>query len=89
MMDHNWAPWARKQASYELIARYVAPRVQGLNENRQASLDWARTNRPTFIGQAQMAVGMRVAQHIQEKGTDNIRPEILEAMGLNKKPAAE
>ncbi len=89
MMDHNWAPWARKQASYELIARYVAPRFQGLNENRQASLDWARTNRPTFIGQAQMAVGMRVAQHIQEKGTDNIRPEILEAMGLNKKPAAE
>jgi len=26
-----------------------------------------------------------VAQHIQEKGTENIRPEILEAMGMAKK----
>ncbi len=31
---------------------------------------------------------MRVAQHIQEKGTDNIRPEILEAMGMAKKADA-
>ena len=31
------------------------------------------------------AVGARVAQHIQAKGTDNIRPEILAAMGMDKK----
>lgn len=85
LMDHNWAPWARKQNSYEMIARYVAPQFQALNENRAASLAWARDNRPTFMGQAMMAVGARVAQHIQEKGTENIRPEILEAMGMNKK----
>ncbi len=85
-MDHNWAPWEAKKKSYELLARYVAPKFQGLNENREASLQWAAENRPRFIGEAMAAVGMRVAQHIQEKGTDNIRPEILEAMGMGKKP---
>ena len=85
-MDHNWAPWEAKKKSYELLARYVAPKFQGLNENREASLQWAAENRPRFIGEAMAAVGMRVAQHIQEKGTDNIRPEILEAMGMAKKP---
>jgi limonene 1,2-monooxygenase len=86
MMDHNWANWSAKQHSYELIARYVAPRFQGLNTNRDASLEWASTNRPRFIGEAMMAVGARVASHIQEKGTDNIRPEILAAMGMGKTP---
>ena len=85
-MDHNWAPWEAKKKSYELLARYVAPWFQGLNENRETSLKWAAENRPRFIGEAMAAVGARVAQHIQEKGTDNIRPEILEAMGMAKKP---
>ena len=84
-MDHNWASWDAKKKSYELFARYVAPKFQGLNENREASLTWAAENRPRFIGEAMAAVGARVAQHIQEKGTDNIRPEILEAMGMAKK----
>lgn len=89
-MAHNWADWEQTKRSYELFARYVAPRFQGLNENRQASLAWARDNRPTFIGQAMQAVGARVAQHVQESGTGNIRPEILEAMGMAKpKQAAE
>ncbi len=83
-MDQNWAAWDRKQKSYEMFARYVAPRFQGLNDNREASLAWARDNRPAFMGQAMMAVGARVASHIQEKGADNIRPEILEAMGMKK-----
>ena len=88
MMDHNWASWERKKNSYEMIARYVAPRFQGLNENREASLKWAAENRPRFMGEAMAAVGARVAQHIQEKGVDNIRPEILEAMGMAKKPGS-
>ncbi|MFV4657325.1 LLM class flavin-dependent oxidoreductase, partial [Mycobacterium tuberculosis] len=69
MMAHNWADWAATQRSYEMIARYVAPRFQGLNPNREASLAWARDNRPRFMGEAMMAVGARVASHIQEKGT--------------------
>jgi limonene 1,2-monooxygenase len=84
-MDHNWAPWEAKKKSYEMLARYVAPKFQGLNENRQASRTWAAENRPRFIGEAMAAVGARVAQHIQEKGTKDIRPEILAAMGMDKK----
>lgn len=88
LLDTNWAEWDAKRKSYELIARYVMPRFRDANVNREASLDWARDNRPRFIGEAQQAVGARVAQHIAAKGTDNIRPEILAAMGLDKKETA-
>ena len=71
-----------------MMARYVFPKFQNLNSAREESLNWAKDNRETFMGQAMMAVGSRVAQHIEKKGTENIRPEILEAMGLNKKDSA-
>jgi limonene 1,2-monooxygenase len=87
-LAHNWANWENTRKSYELMARYVMPKFQGLNDNREVSLNWAKDNRESFIGQAMMAVGTRVAQHIEKKGTENIRPEILEAMGLGKKPDA-
>lgn len=87
-MAHNWADFEQTKRSYELMARYVFPKFQQLNDNREASLAWARDNRPTFMGEAMMAVGSRVAQHVEKKGTENIRPEILEAMGLGKKPDA-
>ena len=87
-MAHNWADWEQTKRSYELMARYVFPRFQNSNDNRQASIDWATSNRDAFIGQARMAVGVRVFQHVQEKGTENIRPEILAAMGLGQKPDA-
>ncbi|HAC57839.1 LLM class flavin-dependent oxidoreductase [Parvibaculum sp.] len=84
-LAHNWADWENTKRSYELMARYVFPKFQNLNDNREASLNWARDNRPTFMGEAMMAVGSRVAQHVEKKGTENIRPEILAAMGLDKK----
>ena len=87
-LDTNWADWTDKKQSYELIARHVMPHFQGSNTNRDASLRWAADNRPRFIGEAQKAVGARVAQHVADKGSDNIRPEILAAMGLDKKPEA-
>lgn len=76
-MDHNWAPWEAKKRSYELVARYVFPQFQALNVNRQASMDWVRGNKGEFTTQVRAAVGARIVQHIQEKGTENIRPEIL------------
>jgi limonene 1,2-monooxygenase len=88
MLDTNWAEWDHKKKSYELIARYVIPEVNGVNANRHASIEWAAANRPRFIGEAQAAVGARLAEHIQKKGTENIRPEILAAMGLGKKAEA-
>ena len=84
-LAHNWASWETTKRSYELIARYVMPKFQDLNLNRDASLDWARTNRASFMGQAMAAVGTRIAQHIADKGSENIRPEILEAMGMSNK----
>ncbi|MBN8839882.1 MAG: LLM class flavin-dependent oxidoreductase [Sphingomonadales bacterium] len=87
-LDTTCAEKDAKKKSYELIARYVMPKFQDLNTNRDTSLAWARDNRPRFIGEAQAAVGARVAQHIQQKGTGNIRPEILAAMGLDKKTDA-
>jgi limonene 1,2-monooxygenase len=76
-MDHNWAPWEAKKRSYELVARYVFPQFQGLNVNRQTSMDWVRSNKDEFTSQVRAAVGARIVQHIQEKGTENIRPEIV------------
>jgi limonene 1,2-monooxygenase len=84
-LAHNWADWAETKRSWELIARYVMPKVQDLNVNREASYQWVGDNAERFMAQARMAVGVRIAQHIQEKGVDNIQPEILAAMGMGPK----
>jgi limonene 1,2-monooxygenase len=76
-MAHNWADWESTKRSYELFARYVMPRFQDLNVRREASLEWARVNHDAFIGQATQAVTARIARHIEEKGGDNISPEIM------------
>jgi hypothetical protein len=34
------------------------------------------------MGQTMVAVGSSIMQHIQEKGTENIPPQILKAMGM-------
>ncbi len=87
-LDHNWASWPRKKNSYELLARYVFPKFQGSNINREDSLAWARDNRDEYWGQNFKAVGKRLEQHIAAKGDKNISPEVMEAMGLGKKSDA-
>ncbi|WP_374468786.1 LLM class flavin-dependent oxidoreductase [Phenylobacterium sp.] len=77
-MDHNWAPWARKQRSYELVARYVFPEFQQLNVNREASMAWVGANKAEFTTEVRNAVGARIVQHMMEKGAENIRPEIVQ-----------
>jgi limonene 1,2-monooxygenase len=92
LMDHNWAPWEAKKRSYELIARYVAPKFQELNENRDASMAWVGSNKAEFTGQVMAAMGARIAQHIAEKGTADIRPEFAAMLGgqaVEPKDAAE
>jgi len=89
-MAHNWANTAATRHSYELFARYVAPKFQDLNVGREASMAWVKENKNDFTLQARMAVGARILQHAQEKGAENINPMIAAMMGLNKKePAAE
>ena len=87
-MAHNWADWTATRHSYELFARYVAPRFQGLNVGRAASMDWVKENKGVFTAQARMAVGARILQHAQEKGAENINPAIAAMMGLGKKEEA-
>src|SRR5580692_2483802 len=87
-MAHNWANWAATKQSYELFARYVAPKFQSLNVGREASMAWVKENKLDFTGQARMAVGARILQHAQEKGADNINPMIAAMMGLGKKEEA-
>nr|WP_272887055.1 LLM class flavin-dependent oxidoreductase [Phenylobacterium aquaticum] len=88
-MAHNWADFATTKKSYELFARYVAPRFQGLNENRVASMDWVRTNKAEFTGQMQAAVGARIVQHMVEKGSENIRPELVQMITGQAPPAKD
>ena len=67
LMDHNWAPWARKKRSYELIANYVMPRFQGTNAPRESSMKWAASNRPTFMGAMGNAISAEIQKHVAEQ----------------------
>lgn len=66
-MAHNWADWAETKRSYELFARYVMPPFQRLNVNRQASMEWAAKNRPTFIGAMGNAINQEIQKHVAEQ----------------------
>jgi limonene 1,2-monooxygenase len=87
-MAHNWADWAQTQRSYELFARHVAPKFQGSNTNRDESYARVGAGREATMGQARAAVGASIFKHVAEKGTDNVSPQILEVMGMAKKPDA-
>ncbi|HEX7886249.1 MAG TPA: LLM class flavin-dependent oxidoreductase [Phenylobacterium sp.] len=89
LMDTNWAPWAQKKQSYELFARYVAPRFQQLNDNRDASMAWVGQNKADFTGQTIAAMGARIAQHIAEKGASDIRPEFAAMLGAAAAPGKD
>ncbi len=47
---HDWANREQTWRSYELFARYVAPRFQGSLETVKSSYEWAVANRPTIFG---------------------------------------
>jgi limonene 1,2-monooxygenase len=67
LMGHEWADTAATRHSYELIARYVAPRFQDSSASLTSSRDWAAENRPEFIGSAVNAVMSAIQQHQEEK----------------------
>ncbi|HEY7648709.1 MAG TPA: LLM class flavin-dependent oxidoreductase [Methylomirabilota bacterium] len=46
---HEWANREQTLKSYELFARYVMPRFQGLLDTVRGSNDWARGNRKTIF----------------------------------------
>ena len=67
LMGHEWADTEATRHSYELFARYVAPRFQGSTETLTSSRDWAAQNRPEFIGAAGNAVMSAIQKHQDEK----------------------
>jgi hypothetical protein len=86
-MAHNWADWDQTKRSYELIARHVFPRFQQSNDNRDASIEWAR-DEPSHLHRRRPAGHRRPPGPAHPgKGTENVSPEILEVMGLGKQPA--
>lgn len=66
-LAHNWADFAATKRSYELVARYVMPRFQDLNENRVKSMEWATKNRPAFMGAVTQAIGNELQKHAKEQ----------------------
>jgi len=89
LMAHNWANWDATRHSYELMARYVFPHFQNLNDNREASMAWVKENKDAFTTEVRGAVGARIVQHMMEKGADNIRPEIVALITGAAPPKAE
>ncbi len=61
-MAHNWADWAQTKRSYELFARYVAPRFQGRNQGRKESYRWAASKHETFMPKVEQAIGNEIAK---------------------------
>jgi limonene 1,2-monooxygenase len=88
LMAHNWADWDATKKSYELMARYVFPKFQNLQDNRAASMAWVKENKATFQVAMAGAVGARIVQHMMEKGADNIRPELVELIKAQAGAAA-
>ncbi len=80
-----WADWEETKRSYELIARYVMPKVNALNINRLASEDFLKKNNALFRGELQTAQNTRIAQHAAERGAANLNPDILATMKDNAK----
>ena len=74
-MGHEWADTAATRHSYELIARYVAPRFQDSAASLTASRDWAAENRPEFIGAAGNAVMSAIQKHQEEKADKAAKAE--------------
>ncbi len=66
-MAHEWADRDATLRSYELIARYVIPRFQGMTRGIEASMEWTKQNRPKFMGAAMTAIGNEMKKHAQEQ----------------------
>jgi len=78
-LEVPWADWAETKRSYELIGRYVIPKVNGLNRNRESSEAWVRSKNDHFRGEMNAAIGAKVAQHAVEKGVETLSPDVVQA----------
>jgi limonene 1,2-monooxygenase len=87
-LSGNWADTAATKRSYELFARYVAPKVNRLNVNRVESEAFLRANHAGFAAAMKSAVGSKIDQYMAEKGSGNIAP-VFQEVFAHKEQAAE
>jgi len=62
-LAHNWAPFDKTLASYDLWRRHVNPAVNGMNGQRQTSFDWATGNAEQFMKASMDAALATIARH--------------------------
>jgi limonene 1,2-monooxygenase len=86
-LAHNWADWAATRRSYELFARYVAPRFQGLNTGREESLAWAASRRGELMGAVANSLNQEVQKHLADVRERSVRSE--EAAAAAPRPSDE
>jgi limonene 1,2-monooxygenase len=66
-MANEWADREAQKRSYELFARYVAPHFSDAARAPYRSMEWARENRPTFIGRVGEAIVKSMSDHAAEQ----------------------
>jgi len=86
-LSGNWADFAQTKRSYELFARYVAPKVNRINTNRIESEAFLRSNHDRFATAMKSAVGAKIDEYIAEKGGANVAP-IFQDIFSQKKPTS-
>ena len=67
LFGHEWADPAATRHSYELFARYVAPRFQGQLDPIQASYDWVAGSEGRFVQAATNAITKASEDHAAEQ----------------------
>ena len=68
-MAHNWADWSQTKRSYELFARYVIPKFQGINDNRRTSYRWAADHQGESMPRVEQAINNETEADEREKAT--------------------
>lgn len=69
VLAHNWADWNATKRNYELLARYVIPKINSMNVSRQASYDYVKVNHSRFLEEATAAVQAETDRYARDKAT--------------------
>ncbi len=69
LLDKNWAGDQDKKRSLELLMRYVLPAVNGDNDNRVRSFDWAGRNSDMFLDTIMQSNRRAFEKHATEEAS--------------------
>lgn len=62
-LAHNWASFDKTKQSYELWRRHVTPAINGMNDQRRQSFDWATGHAEEYMKAAVGAAMATIAKH--------------------------